>query len=78
MGKESRDSFFDYFLKERYPSSLSDHISAIIDNGKIPVFTIGNLTLHVLPIQHASGANPRFSSMINNNRLVELITEVLE
>jgi uracil-DNA glycosylase len=78
MGKESRDSFFDYFLTGSYPSSLSDHISAIIDNGKIPVFTIGNLTLHVLPIQHASGANPRFSNMINNNRLVELIIEVLE
>ena len=78
MGKPSRDSFFDYFLKVRYPPSLSDHISDITQDGKIPEFTLGDLTLHALPIQHASGANPRFRSMINDNRLVELITEVLE
>jgi uracil-DNA glycosylase len=78
MGKASRDSFFDYFLKKRIPPLLSEHISEIIRVGKIPAFPVGNLTLHMLPIQHASGANPRFPGMINDNRLVELITEVLE
>jgi len=78
MGKASRDSFFDYVLKAVYPPSLSEHISDIAQAGKIPAFSVGNLTLHVLPIQHASGANPRFRSMMDDNRLVELITEVLE
>jgi len=78
MGKASRDSFFDYVVKVRYPPSLTEHISDIAQAGKIPGFSVGNLTLHVLPIQHASGANPRFRSMMDDNRLVELITEVLE
>lgn len=78
MGKASRDSFFDYVLKVRYPPSLTEHISDIAQAGKIPAFSIGNLTLYVLPIQHASGANPRFHSMMDDNRLVELVTEVLE
>jgi len=78
MGKASRDSFFDYFLNAAYPPSLSDHISEIIQIGKIPAFVVGGLTLPVLPIQHASGANPRFQSMINDNRLLELIIGVLE
>lgn len=78
MGKSSRDNFFDYILKDRYPTKISDHISEIIQAGKLPVFPVGGLTLHVLPIQHASGANPGFSSMIKNNRLVELIRGVLE
>lgn len=78
MGKASRDSFFDYFLDTAYPPSLSDHISEIIQSGKIPAFPVGNSTPYVLPIQHASGANPRFQSMINDNRLVEIITGILE
>ena len=78
MGKASRDSFFDYFLDAAYPPSLSDHISEIIQAGKIPVFPVGNSTRYVLPIQHASGANPRFHSMINDNRLVEIIIGILE
>lgn len=78
MGKASRDSFFDYVLKDMYPLSLSEHISDIVQARKIPAFSVGNLTLHVLPIQHASGANPRFHSMMDDNRLIELIKEVLE
>jgi len=78
MGKASRDNFFEYFLNEKYPSSLSDHISNIIQGREIPAFTVNNSTLHVLPIQHASGANPRFPSMINDRNLIKLIVEVLK
>lgn len=78
MGKISRDSFFDYVLKVRYPRRLTDHISDISLAGKMPMFSVSNLNLHVLPIQHASGTNPRFPSMMTDNALVELIREVLE
>lgn len=78
MGKASRDSFFDYVLKDKYPPSLSEHISDIIQAGEIPVFSVGNLNLSVLPIQHASGANPHFRSMAEDNRLVQLIKKVLK
>ncbi len=78
MGKASRDSFFHYVLKLPYPPSRSKHILDIVQARKIPEFPVGNLNLHVLPIQHASGANPRFHSMMDNNRLIELIEEVLK
>lgn len=78
MGKASRDGFFNYFLDVKVDNSLSQHISGIVQSGKIPEFMIGNISLPVLPIQHASGANPRFHSMMNDNRLVEIIIEVLE
>lgn len=77
MGKASRDTFFDYVLKAKYPKSLTEHIQNIIQNGELPRFTLGCLNFHVLPIQHASGANPRFRSMLNDNRVTRLVTEVL-
>jgi len=78
MGKASRDTFFDYVLKIKYSQSLTEHIQSIVQNGKLPRFALGGFDLHVLPIQHASGANPRFRSMLNDTRLVELVKEVLD
>jgi hypothetical protein len=78
MGKASRDSFFDYFLKAGYPQSLTSHLSEITRAGNIPECSLGNSSAYVLPIQHASGLNPRFPSMMNDKRLVDLIKGVLE
>jgi uracil-DNA glycosylase len=78
MGKASRDTFFNYVLKVRYPQSLTEHIQSIVQNDKLPWFTLRGFSFHVLPIQHASGANPRFRSMLNDNRLIELVKEVLD
>ena len=78
MGKASRDTFFDYVLKAQYPISLTEHIQNVVQSGEIPWFTVRDLSFHVLPIQHASGANPRFHSMLQNRRLVELVEEVLD
>lgn len=78
MGKASRDSFFSQVLQASYPESLSEHIAAITVSGAIPQFDIGRIKAHVLPIQHASGANPRFFEMVKNNRLIEIIKEVLK
>jgi uracil-DNA glycosylase family 4 len=80
MGKVSRDSFFKYILhipESEYPSSLSEHISKIIHDGKIPEFPLDNLSFYVLPIQHASGANPSFYKMMNDDKLIKLIKKVL-
>ena len=77
MGRLSRDSFFKYILKEDYPESLSEHIENISDT-KIPLKEICGLNISVLPIQHASGANPEFYKMLKNDRLIGLIKEVLK
>lgn len=78
MGKASRNTFFDYVLKTKYSQSLTEHIQSIVRNGELPWFTLGGFGFHVLPIQHASGANPRFRSMLNDTRLIELVQEVLD
>jgi len=78
MGKLSRDNFFKYILKVNPPSSLSSHISNIVQNRKIPQFPLIGRSIYILPIQHASGANPQFSEMVSNEKLIELINGVLE
>ena len=78
MGKASRDAFFSYVVKAEYPQSLTEHIIRIVSNGRIPRLTLGSISLYVLPIQHASGANPRFHSMLQDHGLIELIREVLD
>jgi uracil-DNA glycosylase len=78
MGKASRDTFFDYVLKAEYPQSLTEHVRSIVQNGRVPRFALGHFGFHVLPIQHASGANPRFHDMLQDRRLTELIKEVLD
>lgn len=78
MGKASRDAFFSYVVKAEYPQSLTEHISSIVENGKIPRCAPGSFSFYVLPIQHASGANPRFHSMLQDRRLIELMKGVLD
>jgi len=78
MGKASRDTFFDYVLKVRYPQSLTEHIQSIVKNGELPQFTLGGFDFRVLPIQHASGANPRFHVMLSDTKLIKVIKEVID
>lgn len=78
MGKASRDTFYKYMLKESHPDSLSIHTQVIIERKEIPQFSLGSLDTYVLPIQHPSGANRRFSAFANNEQLLELIRGVLE
>lgn len=67
MGKSSRDSFFKYILcKESYPP-FSEHVGIINYYNGIPV----------IPIQHASGANPNYSRMLKDESLVYKIEEII-
>lgn len=78
MGKQSRNAFFQYMLHLDFPRSLRNHISSVIEAGIIPSYTLDTLDVHLLPIQHASGLNPLFLSMATNDRLVDMIKEILE
>lgn len=79
MGKPSRDNFYEHILKTSFPDSLSEHISEIVQSKEIPNFTITNKNMHVLPIQSSSGSNnKRFYDMLNNDKLIELIKQVLK
>lgn len=77
MGKSSRDGVYNYILREKYPESLSEHISNIIDEG-IPERILQNgIKLYILPIQHASGANINFHKMLENPPLIQSILKIL-
>lgn len=78
MGKVSCDSFFQYVLETKHPQSLSEHIDSIVQDGKISRFSLGCLSLYVLPIQHAAGRNWRFRNMIEDDSLIDLIRELLK
>ena len=78
MGKASRDRFFQQITNGSYPASLSVHINTVVRCGEIPQLRIGHISAHVMPIQHASGANPRFYSMIEDDKLIKIIRKVLK
>ena len=76
MGRLSRDSFYTHVLKESFPKSLSEHIKDVTDIG-IPTVKVGEHSLSVSPIQHASGANPEFYKMLKNEKLIALLRDIL-
>lgn len=78
MGKKSRDTFYTYFMKQQYPPSLNDHINQIIGTRHVPEITISDTIIKVLPIQHASGANPSFKKMAENIEFIQLIKGTLQ
>lgn len=78
MGKVSRDTFLKYFMKTAHPSSLTEHIAQIIKNGKMPEYALDGYKFFIMPIQHASGANPQFSKMSQDPKLIEMLKEVLQ
>jgi len=80
MGQASRDNFYKYILNETdYPASLSEHIYTIIERREIPHHFIQkiNIGFYVFPIQHSSGANPRFYKMTDNDAIIKLIKRIL-
>lgn len=78
MGKESRDCFYKYVLKQLFPNSLSIHIYDIMQRGQIPQFKVLGKDLFIIPTHHPSGANPHFNEMTSNHKLIALIREVLQ
>lgn len=77
MGDRTRQAFYKAFAEKLSKDSLHDHIERIVASGRIPVHKIGEVEVSVLPIQHASGANPHFYGMLKNAPLIRLIQGLL-
>lgn len=73
MGDTAYKSFYNYLLKTKPNNSLSLEIDRISQGGEYFMFN----KIPVIPIQHSSGANPRFYSMLNNLQLINKITSIL-
>lgn len=77
MGSASYKGFYENVLKLTPQHGLTQEIETIVLNREIPAYSIHGVRLRVLPIQHASGANPRFAKMAQDLRLIEMIQGVL-
>jgi hypothetical protein len=77
MGDKSRQAFYKYLVKKPRTDTLQAHMDRIVSSGRIPKHQVGPLRVSVLPIQHASGANPNFYRMLENIPLIQLIRGLL-
>jgi uracil-DNA glycosylase len=77
MGDKSRRSFYKHFIGTPRRDTLSEHIAAIVSRGEFPAVDVDDLRISVMPIQHASGANPNFHRMLRNRPLIDMIRATL-
>ncbi|MGI6484497.1 MAG: uracil-DNA glycosylase family protein [Candidatus Dojkabacteria bacterium] len=73
MGNTAYTTFYTHFLKQKLERNLSEEIEKISLTGIYKKYK----DIPVIPIQHSSGANPRFSKFLKNNNLLEIIKRVL-
>lgn len=78
MGDKARRAFYSHFMGQQLAMPLGQHLGIIVRSKKVPSIRIRDVEASVLPIQHASGANPAFWRMLERTELVELIREALE
>ncbi len=68
MGKSSRDSFYKFVLKKSYPLRFTEYV------GNIDYY---NKDIPVISVQHASGANPRFKRMLEDESIIQKIKKII-
>jgi uracil-DNA glycosylase family 4 len=79
MGRMSRNIFFRNFVPDNaFPSLLSEHLAQIVKKGEMPECLLCDHRFRILPIQHASGANPYFQKMSLDPKLTQMIIEALQ
>jgi uracil-DNA glycosylase len=74
MGNTAYKSFYKYFLKKETLDTLTSEIGNICTFKEFSSYH----NIPVIPLQHSSGANPRFNSLLNNSEILELINLILE
>ncbi|MDD4381794.1 MAG: uracil-DNA glycosylase family protein [Candidatus Dojkabacteria bacterium] len=73
MGDTAYKSFYKYFLDIQSYNNLTKEIDYISKTKKFK----RHQNIPVIPIQHSSGANPRFQEMFKNTELIDFINEIL-
>ena len=72
MGNTAYQSFYTYFLGIKPENNLTKEIGEISNTKEFKRY----MGIPIIPIQHSSGANPRFSEMLENKNLTDLITRL--
>jgi hypothetical protein len=73
MGNTAYQTFYKYFLNIKPERNLTNEIEYISSSKNFKKYQ----NIAVIPIQHSSGANPRFHAMINNQKLINLIKTII-
>ncbi|MDX9738939.1 MAG: uracil-DNA glycosylase family protein [Candidatus Dojkabacteria bacterium] len=74
MGDTAYQTFYKYFLRVKPKRTLTSEIEYISKTGNYQKYQ----GIALLPLQHSSGANPRFSSILRNMELLNLIKKILD
>jgi len=74
MGNTAYQSFYTYFLGIKPKDNLTKEIREISNTKKFKRY----MDIPMIPIQHSSGANPRFRQMLENKSLISLIKKILD
>jgi uracil-DNA glycosylase family 4 len=77
MGRLSIKTFYKFILGNEPNKSTNEMIDDIVRKGIIPKCELGEHKLGFLPIQHASGLNPQYNTMLKNSDLLKLIKRFL-
>ena len=78
MGDLSRREFYKHFIGTRRTDGLQAHLDNIVESGSMPKHKVGELSISVLPIIHASPRTAsNFNKMLANEPLIRLIQDVL-
>jgi len=73
MGNTAYQSFYTYFLGIKPENNLTKEIGEISNTKVFRKY----MDIPIIPIQHSSGANPRFNKMLQNEKLSILIRRLL-
>jgi len=73
MGNTAYQSFYTYFLGIKPENNLTKEIGEISNTKKYRRY----MDIPTIPIQHSSGANPRFRQMLGNKHLINLLNDIL-
>jgi len=73
MGNTAYQSFYTYFLGIKPKNNLTKEIVEISNTKIFKRY----MNIPIIPIQHSSGANPRFRQMLENHNLISLIQQLL-
>ena len=73
MGSTAYHTFYKYILNINVKRNLTEEIERISKTGEYSMYN----NIPIIPIQHSSGANPRFNSMLKNEKLIQLIRKIV-
>ena len=78
MGNTSIKTFYKHILKIANKTPVTKLINEIVQSNSVPTVNFSGINIGFLPIHHASGLNPHYNKMVNNEDFIKLINNYLD